>query len=355
MNQITSNTITAIRFPLIVAVVLLHTYIIDRPIGGTVFVPAGEYPALDLFEHLYRGELGNVAVPLYFFISGFLFFHGIEKFDWWHLRRKLCRRVHSLVIPYFFWNVVFMLFVGVVHATAPSLLTYKRSFADMTLPQVANCFWNLSQGLIPLWFIRDLVIMSLFSPLIYIALHHKYHIWVISALFLFYLSGCFHYAPGLGMRCSFPYMLGACFSINGKDLVTELRKKLLTVTVVSLTAILIDTILWSQHISVFYINRIGQIFGALALFTWFSTAVENHLLKPNAFYSKGSFFVFVFHMFIIYIPAKLWVYLVPVNGWTAALALILIPLMVSYACLGIYWLLQKAFPKITSMAMGERG
>lgn len=157
------------------------------------------------------------------------------------------------------------------------------------------------------------------------------------------------------MRCSFPYMLGACFSINGKDLVTELRKKLLMVTVVSLTAILIDTILWSQHISVFYINRIGQIFGALALFTWFSIAVENHLLKPNAFYSKGSFFVFVFHMFIIYIPAKLWVYLVPVNGWTAALALILIPLMVSYACLGIYWSLQKAFPKITSMAMGERG
>lgn len=102
MNQITSNTITAIRFPLIVAVVLLHTYIIDRPIGGTVFVPAGEYPAFDLFEHLYRGELGNVAVPLYFFISGFLFFYGLKNFDWGKLRKKLGRRVHSLVIPFFF-------------------------------------------------------------------------------------------------------------------------------------------------------------------------------------------------------------------------------------------------------------
>lgn len=68
-----------------------------------------------------------------------------------------------------------MLFVGIVNAIAPSLLTYKRSFMDMTLPEVANCFWVLSQGLIPLWFIRDVVVMNLFSPIVYFILHHKYY------------------------------------------------------------------------------------------------------------------------------------------------------------------------------------
>ena len=67
-----------------------------------------------------------------------------------------------------------------------------------------------------------------------------------------------------------------------------------------------------------------------------------------------SFFVFVFHMFIIYIPAKLWVYILPVNGWTATLALVMIPIIVAYMCLGIYRLLNLLMPRMMAVAMGER-
>ena len=57
----TSQTIATLRFPLIVAVVLLHTYIIDRPIGGTIYVAHGQYPFFDLFAHIYQSEFGNMA------------------------------------------------------------------------------------------------------------------------------------------------------------------------------------------------------------------------------------------------------------------------------------------------------
>ena len=66
MTTLTSKTITALRFPLIVAVVLLHTFIIDRPIGGIVYVPSGKFPGFDWFEHIYRVELANISVPLFF-------------------------------------------------------------------------------------------------------------------------------------------------------------------------------------------------------------------------------------------------------------------------------------------------
>ena len=162
------------------------------------------------------------------------------------------------------------------------------------------------------------------------------------------------YLPGLGLRCSYPYMLGAWFSINGKDLVTELQKYLWLLTFFFLSVICVDCVLWSQHLEVFAINRLGQILGVLVMFIWASKAATRNLLPTSRLYSQGSFFVFVFHMFIIYIPAKLWVYVLPVNGWTAAIALITIPLLVGYTCLGIYCLLQRSFPQMTGWMMGER-
>ena len=49
MSVLTSKTISAIRFPMIIAVVLLHTYIIDRPINGIVYIQTGTYTYLDYF------------------------------------------------------------------------------------------------------------------------------------------------------------------------------------------------------------------------------------------------------------------------------------------------------------------
>lgn len=354
MTTLTSKTITALRFPLIVAVVLLHTYIIDRPIGEIVYVPAGKFPGFDWFEYIYREEIANISVPLFFFISGFLFFNGLTTFEWKRIGGKLKKRIHSLLFPFLFWNIAFLLFVALVHEISPSLLTSKKSFLEMSPGEIVNCFWELSQGLIPLWFLRDLMIINLFSPVIFWLLHNKWSKWVMGLLLIVYLSQYYHYLPGLGLRCSFPYMIGAWFSINGKDLVTELQKYFWPLTLFFVFFICIDCVLWSQHIEVFAINRLGQISGVLTIFIWASKAVAQHLLSTRDLYSKGSFFVFVFHMFIIYIPAKLWVYVMPVNGWTATVALITIPLLVGYSCLGIYFLLQHFFPTMTGWMMGER-
>ena len=107
MNKLTSQTITTIRFPMMVCVVLLHTFIIDRPIGGEILVPNGKYLIFDIFQQLYQNELANVAVPMFFFISGYLFYCGIKEFQLRIFIEKLRRRVHSLFIPYILWNFYF--------------------------------------------------------------------------------------------------------------------------------------------------------------------------------------------------------------------------------------------------------
>ena len=97
-SQNTSQVITWLRFPLIMAVVMLHTYLIDKPIDGIVYVKSGQFPFFDYLEHIIRVEIANMAVPLFFFISGFLFFCG-EAFTRNTFILKLKKRFHSLLIP----------------------------------------------------------------------------------------------------------------------------------------------------------------------------------------------------------------------------------------------------------------
>ena len=53
-------------------------------------------------EFFFSEFLGQVAVPGFFFLSGFLFFRGLDDVKSWG--RKLKSRVFSYVLPYLFWN-----------------------------------------------------------------------------------------------------------------------------------------------------------------------------------------------------------------------------------------------------------
>ena len=65
-NDILSKTIMFLRFPLIVAVVFIHTNLTDIMINGTLLVDEGQFPIHDLFRHVVTNELARIAVPLFF-------------------------------------------------------------------------------------------------------------------------------------------------------------------------------------------------------------------------------------------------------------------------------------------------
>lgn len=110
-SSLLSDTITYLRFPLIVCVVMLHTFILGESQFGIVHVPVGKFPVFDVFDHVIKADIGEMAVPLFFFISGFLFFYKTD-FNLSIYRLKLKRRFHSLFIPYLFWNIAYISFIG---------------------------------------------------------------------------------------------------------------------------------------------------------------------------------------------------------------------------------------------------
>ena len=350
-----SDVITWLRFPMIVGIILLHTPIIDRCIGGTVYYPSDNFPVLNVIcNHVLKADICEAFVPLFFFISGFLFFYRAVPFTREIYVRKLRSRLHTLMVPYLLWNTAFMCFVALIHWLMPSLLSEKRSFVEMSLPEIAGAYWDLNQGLIPLWFIRDLMIVNLFTPLIYVCLRGRHGIYVVLALAALFLSGHYHYIPGIGMRCAFPYILGAWFSVNEKSFIIRRKQLRVVMMVICLLSLAVETVLYVVNGPTFWQNRLLLIVMLMTIPQMVASGLEAGSLTVRRSWADSSFFAFVFHMFIIYIPVYTLVRILPVNTFVGLSLQLLIPVLVGVACHVIFRWVRGVLPAFGNFIVGKR-
>ena len=73
-DSLLSKTISFLRFPLIVGVVFIHSNILVVNAQGTV-MRFDKWPFVAFVMNLFSSVFADVCVPLFFFISGFLFFY----------------------------------------------------------------------------------------------------------------------------------------------------------------------------------------------------------------------------------------------------------------------------------------
>ena len=108
-DKLISETISLLRFPLTVFVVFIHYNIGVRGFslhGVTYGLDAPEW--FRWVTALFSDVLPRTAVPLFYIISGYLFFRG-GSFDTDLYRRKLRTRASTLLVPYLLWNVIAVL------------------------------------------------------------------------------------------------------------------------------------------------------------------------------------------------------------------------------------------------------
>lgn len=223
-SKLITDSITILRFPLIVAIVFIHTFIAGQPnIDGKINVEYGQYPIYDFLDHIVRICLAEVAVPLFFVISGFLFFYQCN-FNRKTYYIKLRKRIHSLLIPYLIWNTLYLFFVMIVQQLQPSSTSLDRKLVvDYTVIELFDSYWSfdgVKRGWAPicgpLWFVRDLMIVNLFSPIVYFCINHKRVVFLI-LLGALYVCGINILTPGLSSTAFFFYSLGAWASVNQFD------------------------------------------------------------------------------------------------------------------------------------------
>ena len=131
--------------------------------------------------------VAGCCVPIFFMLSGFLFFKNVESFSATVYFSKLRSRVRSLLIPYLIWNML---------AAALFIFKVKLLGFDGYDVIVDDCirfvpflrgFWDLNNGYpydFAFWFIRRLMIFVVLSPVSWLIAVNRWIIFVLFAVLM---------------------------------------------------------------------------------------------------------------------------------------------------------------------------
>lgn len=337
MTKEESNVIRTIRLPLMIMVVFIHSFLIDRKeMAVTVWI-----------EHLFSCCIPTVAVPLFMFFSGFLFFAKCNVADASFFSLQLRKRVKTLVIPYILWNVIVILFFFLIHKIAPMLINVEfENVATFSPLQLLNCFWRGSGGFpvaYQFWFIRDLIIITLFAPLVYVM---SKNVWMLAVFLILNYMFTISYLE-LGLY----YSIGAFCSVNRCDFVKICRKIQIFITPVAIVSLL----LMSLDIDYEPIRKTYILSGGMSLLSLKFLNTENSITDIFRRFSSASFFLFAVHGMIALMLCKILVrFIICDNQWIWLLLYFANIIGIVFLGVYLYHLLKRISPEVLSILTGDR-
>jgi len=356
-NDILSKTIMFLRFPLIVAVVFIHTNLTDIMINGTLLVNEGQFPIHDLFRHVMTNELARIAVPLFFFISGFLFFYRSD-FSLAVYGMKLKKRIRTLLIPYLFWNIIVFLLLLLTQLFLSSTTSGRNKLiSDYSWLDWLNLFWEHREGMpicYQFWFIRDLIFVILCSPAVYYFIRYG-KIFSLIILGVLWTFGLWFKVPGISITAFFFFSFGAWFSINKRNFTIDFKPILWPATILYMMLLVAGTLLWYNKVTGYsFLYNIGIVVGLVAIVAWTAYGIAKKRLCVSAFLAGSAFFVYAYHGMPIALITKYWVKLFqPASEITMLAGYFLIPLFIVGVGIGVYAGLRKYFPAFTGLITGR--
>lgn len=358
-DDLLSRTILFLRFPLIVAVVFIHAKLSDVMIGGVSLVEEGQFPLYELVFHVLSDELARIAVPLFFFISGFLFFYRTD-FSSGAYAMKLKKRVRTLLVPYLFWNIVVFCLVFLTQFFLTSMTSGRNKLiSEYGWVDWLNLFWDYKSGMpvcYQFWFIRDLMVVILCSPLVYGLVKYGKAAGV-AVLGILWGFDIWIRMPGISIEAFFFFTLGAWYSINKCSFVTVFGRLRLFVTVLYLVLVVASTFVWHQKMTEWYhcLHQLGILAGLVTVVSWVSFGIGKKRLHGSPFLAGSSFFVYAYHGMPLAFAVKYWVKLFqPGSEVTMLGGYFLITAFIVCLGVGIYALLKKWFPAFTGIITGGR-
>ena len=345
-------------------VVILHTSYVD----GLCWKDGAES-----FIRLFFVKLGGIAVPTFFVISGLLFFSKLQKWDWTVWSNKVIKRIRTLFVPFILWIIIDFIakYVwGVMHAECPAIniSTFKQFFFDsggMRMfidrpqityePSVLGYMVDTSKPINgPMWYVRDLMVMVILSPLILKLLNVACN-YALIAFFLIYVL--FIGLPFIlvSPTALFFFSMGAFFSINGKDFLNIISRFKVLSYVLSIAMLVMAFLVESQLLGGL-VYRLYIISTVVAIFNLFSDLYEKGV-RPVKLLTDSSFFIYASHAVLITEISNfiLWRTLPITTEWMLVLKVFLRPAVTVGLCLLLFVAMKKICPKTLGLLTGGRG
>lgn len=118
----------------------------------------------------FKYSITEIAVPLFFIISGFNYFNN---FSMANQKRKFSHRIKSLLVPYLVWNVLFCMFCIITSSEFFSQFFIGRTAFEVTPINVFfGCIFHMGCNS-QFWFVFTLMVCVLLNPIIYYVIRNK--------------------------------------------------------------------------------------------------------------------------------------------------------------------------------------
>jgi surface polysaccharide O-acyltransferase-like enzyme len=323
-----SLRIDALRFPMIVGIVLFHANQTDIRFSDRV----SEYALggiLALIINLIT-EASFVALPFFFLVSGLLFYKDFQP-TLAVYGVKLRTRLRTLLVPYLFWNICLYSALLVVHEIAP--ISHFFSGGKMAVPEsgvyaILNTIIGINRMPIvyPLWFIRDLLLLIIISPLLWVVARRAPVSGLLIFAFLWFTEGWLPlviFTRYVGPLFFYSGCLMAAYNLNLGS-IERLGTKILIIfgCGVVLSALIktvntLDVTFWwnpgAVNVWQVCLTRTTRLVGLLALWSVVGF-LEKRTLKYLAGLSTFVFIVFAGHEPTLTIFRKLLYRFVPPSG-----------------------------------------
>lgn len=354
IDQELSERVGVLRFPLIVGVVFVHAYGAEVGFASrSVGKQESSYVVDFVFDFISQG-VARISVPVLFLIAGYFFFIGFS-FDAY--KDKLRSRVRSLLLPFLIWNVfvLFLLFLGQEVSVTSSFFSGKNAHvSEYNIFEYINATLGIdrSPAAYQFWFIRDLMILVIISPVMYIFLNLAPKSSVVFLFSLWFLDFWLVYVPSIAAFLFF--FLGAYLAKSDTSLFAFDRFGSLFI-VTYILVLLVDVLTKGMMINE-HVHRVGILFGILSVLYLSGFVVKVGWLKRFLLWSGTfSFFVFASHEPLLTAVKKIIYIMFEPNADLFVIFLyFIIPVFVIVFCIISYLILKAVAPRFLSVVSGGR-
>jgi len=174
---------------------------------------SGNWARFGLVAH----SLSRAALLFFFVVSGYFLAQHLDEPHWW--RHAVVKRLKTLLVPFFAWSVIYLAEMACVDV-ALNLFAGRGAFSNLrgmwgNARQFFGCDPFVAPALVPLWYLRNLFLLVLVSPIVVWFGRRFRTAWIlflaavhfVTALFL--SLGVLEFTSGIGA------VLTTCFTTEG--------------------------------------------------------------------------------------------------------------------------------------------
>lgn len=306
-----------------------------------------------IVKYFYHMSIGFGTVVFYI-IAGYLFFHGFEEAGAW--KRKFKSRLKSLGVPYLIWNFVASpWFTAILIPIFSFFMPWLGSARDVSIYEVyignAPGFYPINS---PLWFVRELMLMVILSPIIWRILQSRFGLGWLAGMFVLWVICAAYFWGGAEnlTQAIFAFSLGGYWQCSNRSPFSFSSTSAIIASVIAISLIALE-IYFDFALNV--ATGLKCLAGCVIVFWLADYISRTRYAYIFAWLGEASFFIYLTHFIGRKQVAMFMINLVnPQNEFTTMSTIFGIWFFIICYTVGVWALLRRFAPRLLNFLLGGR-